>query len=102
MSTVRSAAGGSFTNRATSRYRSSLPTAATQTCALRRWQERLREAGNEGFGDFTFVEVGGDPERIRAPLSDAHLPIRFVSGRPGLHAVGISGPTREIVLRDTA
>jgi len=69
---------------------------------LRRWQERLREAGNEGFGNFTFVEVGGDPERIRALLSDAHLPIRFVSGRPGLHAVGISGPTREIVLRDTA
>jgi glyoxalase-like protein len=69
---------------------------------LRKWQDRVREAGNEGFGKFTFVEVGGDPERIRAVLGDADLPVRFVSGRPGLHAIGISGPTREIVLRETA
>jgi hypothetical protein len=66
----------------------------------RRWQERVREAGNEGFGGFTFVEVGGDPERMRAWLGDARLPVRFVSGRSGLHAVGIAGPTGEIVLRD--
>jgi hypothetical protein len=69
---------------------------------LRRWQERVREAGNEGFGGFTFVEVGGDPERVLDWLGDADLPIRFVNGRPGLHAVGIAGPTGEIVLRDNA
>jgi len=65
------------------------------------WQGRVREAGGEDFGGFTFVEVGGDPERIRALLADADLPIRFVSGRPGLQAVGIKGPTGEIVLRET-
>jgi Glyoxalase-like domain len=69
---------------------------------LRRWQERVREAGNDGFGGFTFVEVGGDPERMRAWLGDGDLPIRFASGHPGLRAVGIAGPTGEIVLRDTA
>jgi glyoxalase-like protein len=68
---------------------------------LRRWQERVREAGTEGFGGFTFVEVGGDPERMRAWIGDSDLPIRFASGRPGLRAVGIAGPTGEIVLRDT-
>ena len=69
---------------------------------LRRWQERVREAGNESLGGFTFVEVGDDPERMRAWLGDADLPIRFVNGRPGLHAVGIAGRTGEIVLRDNA
>jgi hypothetical protein len=69
---------------------------------LRGWHERVREAGNEGFGGFTFVEVGGDPERMRAWLGDVDLPIRFASGRPGLHSVGIAGPTGEIVLRDNA
>jgi hypothetical protein len=33
-------------------------------------------------------------------LGDADLPVRFVSGDPGLHAVGIAGPRGEIVLRD--
>lgn len=67
---------------------------------LRRWQERVREAGNEGFGGFTFVEVGGDPERIGAWLDGAGLPIRFAGGRLGLRAVGIRAPEGEIVLRD--
>jgi hypothetical protein len=67
---------------------------------LRTWHERVREAGNEGFGNFTFVEVGGNPERILALVSDAGLPIRFTNGRPGLHAIGISGPIREMELRD--
>ena len=67
---------------------------------LSKWQERVREAGNDGFGGFTFVEVGGDPEVMRAFLGDADLPVRFVSGRPGLHAVGIAGPVGEIVIRD--
>ena len=69
---------------------------------LKRWQERVREAGNESLGGFTFVEVGDDPERMRAWLGDADLPIRFVNGRPGLHAVGIAGRAGEIVLRDNA
>lgn len=68
---------------------------------LQWWQGRVRQAGSEDFGGFTFVEVGGDHERIRSLLADADLPVRFASGRPGLHAVGVSGPTREIVLRET-
>ena len=67
---------------------------------LRRWQERVREAGNERFGGFTFVEVGGDPEAMRAWLGDADLPIRFADGEPGLRGAGITGPKGEIVLRD--
>ena len=67
---------------------------------LTKWQERVREAGNDGFGGFTFVEVGGDPEVMCAFLGDADLPVRFAGGRPGLHAVGIAGPLGEIVIRD--
>lgn len=67
---------------------------------LSKWRQRVREAGNDGFGGFTFVEVGGDPEVMRAWLGDADLPVRFVNGRPGLHAVGIAGPAGEIVIRD--
>jgi hypothetical protein len=69
---------------------------------LRRWEERAREAGNDGFGGFTFVEVGGDPQRMRAWLGGNRLPVRFAGGNPGLRAVGIAGPDGEIVLRDGA
>jgi hypothetical protein len=64
------------------------------------WQDRVRAAGNGGFGGFTFVEWGGEPASLRAWLGDSDLPVRFVSGRPGLHAVGIAGPAGEIVIRD--
>jgi glyoxalase-like protein len=64
------------------------------------WQDRVREAGNDDFGGFTFVEVGGDPSSVRAWLGDSDLPVRFVSGRPGVHAVGLAGPAGEIVIRD--
>jgi glyoxalase-like protein len=67
---------------------------------LDEWRDRVREAGNTDFGGFTFVEVGGDPEQLRAWLGNADLPLRFVNGRPGLHAVGIAGPEDEIVIRD--
>jgi hypothetical protein len=67
---------------------------------LRLWQERAREVGNLGFGGFTFIEVAGDEAEIRGALGGAALPVRFVHGRPGLHAVGIAGPTSEIVLRE--
>jgi hypothetical protein len=67
---------------------------------LHQWQDRVSEARNDGFGGFTFVEVGGDPAPLRAWLGNSDLPVRFVSGRPGLHAVGIAGPAGEIVIRD--
>jgi hypothetical protein len=67
---------------------------------LGQWQDRVREAGNDDFGGFTFVEVGGDPASVRAWLGNSNLPVRFVSGRPGVHAVGIAGPAGEIVIRD--
>lgn len=69
---------------------------------LRRWQEWVRDVGNEAFGGFTFVEIGGDPDRLRDWLGTDDLPIRFVSGRPGLQAVGIAVAGGEIVLRDEA
>jgi hypothetical protein len=64
------------------------------------WQDRVRKAGNADFGGFTFVEVGGDPASLRAWLGSSDLPVRFVRGRPGVHAVGIAGPAGEIVIRD--
>ena len=67
-----------------------------------RWRSRVVEAGNGGFGGFTFVEVGGDRGRVEIVVGAGELPIRFVTGRPGLHAVGIAGPEGEIVLRDPA
>ena len=67
-----------------------------------RWQSRVVEAGNGGFGGFTFVEVGGNRQQVEALVGAGALPIRFVAGRPGLHAVGIEGPDGEIVLRDPA
>ena len=69
---------------------------------LRRWHERVREAGNEGFGGFTFIEVGDHPDQIRAWIGHEDLPVRFATGRPGLLSIGIAGPAGEIVLRDTA
>jgi len=68
---------------------------------LRRWQDRAREVGNAGFGGLTFVEVAGDEGKVRRALGGVTLPVRFVNGRPGLHAVGIAGPTSEIVLRES-
>jgi glyoxalase-like protein len=67
-----------------------------------RWASRVDEAANGAFGGFSFVEVGGDRHQIEALLGDVELAVRFVDGRPGLHAVGIEGPDGEIVLRDTA
>ena len=67
-----------------------------------RWQSRVEEAGNGGFGGFTFVEVGGDRGQVETLVGTSALPIRFVEGRPGLRAVGIAGPDGEIVLRDPA
>jgi hypothetical protein len=67
-----------------------------------RWADRVAEAGNGEFGGFTFVEVGGDRKQVESLIDDSGFPVRFVSGRPGLHAVGIEGPEGEIVLRDPA
>jgi hypothetical protein len=67
----------------------------------RRWEERRREVGNEGFGAITFVEVGGDEAALREWIGGAGLPVRYAGGEPGLRAVGIAGPSGEIVLRQT-
>lgn len=67
---------------------------------LQRWQRRRRELGNEQFGGFTFVEVGGDRARFEEWLDGSRLPIRYAGGEPGLRAVGIAGPAAEIVLRE--
>jgi len=67
-----------------------------------RWQSRVEEAGDGGFGGFTFVEVGGDRQQVEALVGAGALPIRFVAGRPGLHAVGIESLDDAIVLRDPA
>jgi hypothetical protein len=47
-----------------------------------------------------WVEVGGDPDRLRTWLGDGEeLPVRFVEGPAGLLAAGIATADGEIVLR---
>ena len=45
-------------------------------------------AGGEA-GGITWVEVAGDPERLRGWLGGAELPVRICDGDPALLAVGI-------------
>jgi hypothetical protein len=47
-------------------------------------------AGGEA-GGITWVEVAGDPERLRGWLGGAELPVRISDGEPALLAVGIGG-----------
>jgi hypothetical protein len=46
-----------------------------------------------------WIEVAGDAGRLQGWLKDGDLPIRVVSGDPGVRAVGISTDRGEIVLR---
>ncbi len=48
---------------------------------------------------FAWIEVGGDRDRLESWLGDTRLPLRFIGGSPGPHAVGITAATGEIVLR---
>jgi hypothetical protein len=43
--------------------------------------------------------MGGDETRIREQIACAPLPIRVVSGRAGVTAVGLDVGGRELVLR---
>jgi len=50
----------------------------------------IADPGAEGdAGGITWVEVAGDPERLRGWLGGAELPVRVRDGDPALLAVGI-------------
>jgi Glyoxalase-like domain len=40
-------------------------------------------------GGIAWIEVGGDPERLERWLDGAPLPVRVVSGEPGVRAIGV-------------
>jgi hypothetical protein len=65
----------------------------------RRWAERRAEAGNNWVRGVTFVEVGADPERMRAWIGDDTIPVRCIEGESGVLAVGLATEKGEIVLR---
>ncbi len=46
-----------------------------------------------------WIEVAGDPARLREWLGDESLPVRVVDGMPGVRAVGLARGTSEIVIR---
>ncbi len=47
----------------------------------------------------SWVEIGGDPAQVWEWIGRNDLPIRFVSGSPGIRAAGITTAAGEIVLR---
>jgi hypothetical protein len=65
----------------------------------RRWAERRADAGNNWVRGVTFVEVGADPERMRAWIGDDTIPVRCIEGEHGVLAVGLATERGEIVLR---
>jgi glyoxalase-like protein len=46
----------------------------------------------------SWVEAGGDAERLREWLGGEELPIRVIGGEPGLRRVGVATSDREIVI----
>ena len=46
-------------------------------------------AGRGAGGGIAWVEVGGDPERLRTWLDGAALPVRVVDGPSGVRAMGV-------------
>jgi hypothetical protein len=63
----------------------------------RAWYEEARHARRPRA--FSFVEVGGDEQELRAWLGDADVPVRVAGGEPGLRAAGIETDAGEIVIR---
>lgn len=66
------------------------------------WARRRAEAGNERFGGFVRVQVGGDEAELRDWLGEGfeRLPVEVVAGEAGLRAVAIASPGGEVVLSD--
>jgi hypothetical protein len=50
-------------------------------------------------GGIAWVELGGDEPTIRTRVADDSLPVRVVSGRRGVSAIGLTVGTNEAVLR---
>ena len=46
-----------------------------------------------------WIEVSGDPGRLREWLGGIEAPIRFTQGPPGIHAIGVSTDDGELVVR---
>jgi hypothetical protein len=65
----------------------------------RRWAERRAESGNNWVRAITFVEVGANPDRMRAWIGDDTIPVRCLEGEQGVLAVGFATDKGEIVLR---
>jgi hypothetical protein len=46
-----------------------------------------------------WIELSGDPGRLRKWLGEIEAPIRFTQGPPGIHAIGIGTDDGEVVVR---
>jgi hypothetical protein len=52
-----------------------------------------------GAMDVAWVEIGGDPAPFAAWTDGAGLPVRFVTGDPGITGVALASPAGDLVLR---
>lgn len=60
---------------------------------------RMRAGHGVRATGIAWVEVAGDPERLRAWLGTEDLPIRIVDGAPGVRAAAIAAAGGDLVLR---
>lgn len=64
------------------------------------WRASYARAGHVSAPrSFTFLEIGGDEEQLRAWVGEVDVPLRFAGTTPGLRAVGISTERGEVIVR---
>jgi hypothetical protein len=77
-----------------------LPPFFVTTSAGREWRCGFRAARHRAEPrGIRWVEMGGDESKIRTRLLDPLLPLRIVSGRPGVAAVALDIGGAETVVR---
>ncbi|HVT76869.1 MAG TPA: VOC family protein [Acidimicrobiales bacterium] len=59
---------------------------------------RITVAHPSGARDIAWVEIGGDPERVRRWLGEDEAPLRLVGGDPGPHRYAVTTASGELTL----
>src|SRR5262245_12974920 len=59
---------------------------------------RARAGHGVGAREIAWIEVGGDPERLRGWVGGQELPIRVIDGEPGIRRVAVGTPDGAIVI----
>ncbi|HVV37700.1 MAG TPA: VOC family protein [Acidimicrobiales bacterium] len=59
---------------------------------------RMRVGHPSGARGIAWVEIGGDPERVRSWLGEDEAPLRLVGGDPGPHRYAVTTASGELTL----